>query len=189
LAPEQKIIVRSLPSIFPSISTTWVESELANIGQGTSLITRIGNQVRLIRGEIFGIICPGISGTAIDDSYNVLRIVIGVYRWSGVTPLATGGASLNAPVATNYNTAGRLVRKLYDSYIPLSAATIGISSGYAPRPRNFSLRFPLKYTVVYGSSDATQANMILVMSCISDSTTSPNPGFVSGYTRVYYTDQ
>lgn len=191
LRPEVKYISRVLPTFFSSVANTWTELDVSNIGQGTSVITRIGSRVLLRSISVHMIIAQGSNATALDDPWNVVRLILATYiAGASATPLATAGASINSVVQRNANTQGRLVTKYYDDYVPLEVASIERASGdgYAPSLKRVSFTRKLNIPVTYGTDAATYADKILVLSMISDSTTTVNPGVIEGYSYLEFVD-
>jgi len=189
---ESKIINRSLSTYFPSISTTWSELDITNIGQGTTVQTRIGSQVHITTIRITGVIAQGSSQTALDDPYNVVRIVVGLYTAGGLpsTPLLTAGATLNSPICSQSNTNGRLVRKFLDVYVPLHVVCVERDGGdgYVPSLKKFDYSVRVSFRQTYGTDAATYPNHTVILSMISDSSAVPGPGFVAGRVETRFTD-
>jgi len=186
--PEIKMVTRTLSSIFPSVGTAWVENDIGNIGQGVTVFTRIGRRATLLYCEISGVLCQGDIGTTLDDPYNTVRVVIGLYKSAVPVPLNTAGAVINSPITKELSTNGLLIYKYIDRYIPMSAKCLGATAGYVPSTVSLNFRFRIGQTVIYGADNANFADKVLVMSVISDSTVAPSPGFIAGYLRVGFRD-
>jgi len=186
LPTELKLVVRSLVNEFPSISTSWSEEDIGNTGQGASVQTRLGRQIRLESCEVNGVLALGSTGASLDDPDDVVRIVVGLYRVSA-TPLAISGTTINSPITVDWATSGLMVAKFHDEYIPLYAHCPA-GTGFAPSLKRVRFSFEIGRKVVYGSDSSTNASVLLVMSVISNSSTVPSPGFIAGYTIVRFSD-
>jgi len=186
---ENKSVHRSLVTSFPSINSSWLEVDMGYVPQGTTFYQRIGSSLKMLDITIEGTLCQGSAQSALDDSYNVVRVVLGLYLGGDTTPLANFPALFNAPVTSTWYTNGRLLKKYYDEYIPLEVTCLERAGGdgYCPGLKKFKVSVPLNVTITYGT-DSTNANKVLIMSVISDSSAVVNPGFIAGYSIMNYED-
>jgi len=185
---ERKFIYRDLSSLYASIGTTWDEHDIGNIGQGITVATRIGRKARLTTLTIRAVLAGGASDSVLDDAYNVIRVFLGLWTNVSSTPLATASAGVNAYIARESDTLGRLVKVYFDKYICLPVRCPGIASGYAPGLKELFFTTSINQTITYGTDAADRADKLLVLSMISDSTTTPNPGIVNGYSVCHFSD-
>lgn len=181
-----------LPSVFASVGTTWNEQVMLNPAQGTAEIQRVGRKIKIHSIEVKGVLAQGSNETALDDSYNVMRIVIGLFDGDETTPLATAGANMHAIIQKQYATRGALLRKFFDKYIVLNvqASEPGDGDGYAPQVKSFNYykRFKKPITMTWGDDTVNYPDQKLMMCVLSDSNAVVNPGFIAGYWMVRYTD-
>ena len=110
---EDKRISTDLKVAFGSIGSTWNERTLFQVSQGVKNYERIGNRIRVKSIEIKGVVSQASAESTLDEPYNVLRIVLGHYRGSVLTPLTAGGATLNTPITKHENTGETLIKKVY----------------------------------------------------------------------------
>lgn len=185
---ERKFVYRDLSTLYATISTGWNEHDIGNIGQGITVATRIGRKARLTTLEIRAVLAGGASDTVVDDAYNVIRVFLGLWTNVSSTPLATVSASANAYIARENDTLGRLIKMYYDRYICLPVQCPGIASGYAPGLKKLVLTIPINQTITYGTDAADRADKLLILSMTSDSTTTPSPGIVNGYSVCHFQD-
>lgn len=188
---EQKWITRDLAALAPSVGA-WNEIDTSNIGQGTTLNTRVGSSVVLTSLSVVGVIAQGSAQSALDDAYNVIRIVVGLYTAgpASSTPLLDAAALISTPILREAYTRGRLLKKYYDAYVPLQVTCLERAGGdgYCPGLKMINLHFTLNEKVTYGTDAATYPDKRLMIAFISDSTAVVNPGFVAGYTTCHFTD-
>ena len=149
---EDKENTLPLPGIFPSISSAWAEYSFMQLAQGVAINQRIGNRIRIKNIKVYGVISTGTNETALDDPYNVVRIIIAVYKGqAGVTPLGTVGANINSPIdkVTNASVGASLEWLLVDRYIPLQITSTekGAGDGYTPQLKVF--KFLRGYRISY----------------------------------------
>lgn len=190
---ENKQITVSLQATYGAITTNWTESDLTNISQGTGSANRIGRKIRIKSIEIKGVIANGDAETALDDPYNVVRCVIGLWAGpAGSTPLATALTTIQAPIRKNLGTRNYLVTKFLDRYIPLTVTSTekGAGDGYTPMLKSFKYykRFKTGILITYGDDTTSYPDKRLILGMVSDSTAVPSPGFVVGYLVMTYED-
>lgn len=188
---EDKGTATLMTSNFASVTTTWVEFWCSGWAQGLTGSTRIGRKVQIKSLEINGIYAGGTNETALDDPYNVLRIVVAVFNGNaGTTPLQSTGITINTPIKRD--TVRGLVRKYYDKYKPVQVASTekGGGDGYAPGLRVFKYfkRFKRPLHLVFADDTNNYPSIRLFVSMVSDSVAIPNPGFINGYMIVKYQD-
>lgn len=189
---EEKRLPTDLKVAFGSIGTMWTERTLFQVSQGVKNSERIGNRIRVKSIEIKGIVSQSSAESALDEPYNVLRIVLGHYKGSAVTPLTLGGAGLNTPITKHENTGATLIKKYMDKYIPLTAVSTekGGGDGYTPSLKQvkYYKRFKKGKIIEFMNHTTGTYNGMFVLSMLSDSSAIPNPGFVAGYMIVTYDD-
>lgn len=189
---EDKRIATNLNGAFGSIGSTWNERTLFQVSQGVHNYERVGNRIRVKSIEIKGVVSQSSAESALDEPYNVLRIVLGHYRGSVLTPLSWGGASLNTPITKHENTGETLIKKYMDKYIPLQVVSTekGGGDGYAPALKQvkYYKRFKKGKIIEFMDNGTGTYNGMFVLSMISDSNAIPNVGFVAGYILVTYED-
>lgn len=188
---EDKFSTNTMRFIMGSISNAWIEVCVNLWSQGTSTGTRVGRKVQIKSLFIYGTIAGGDSESALDDPYNNVRFVIGLYDGSaGATPLTT--ANMNIDSVIKRDSCRFLRRKYYDKYIVFNVASTekGGGDGYAPTIKKFRYykRFKRPINVWFADDTNLYPSIRLVMSAISDSAAIPNPGFVNGYWVVKYQD-
>lgn len=190
---EEKQIMWSLLTQFPAVSTTWSELYVTQMVQGAAEYQRTGCRVRVKEIELSGVLACGASQAALDDPWNVFRLCLGFYTGttSATGPLGEATAlSMDSPL--DQHTKGKLKMKLIDRYIPLNITSTekGEGDGYTPHlvGVKYHKRFPRGVLINWQGNDATIPTTALWMSCLSDSTALPNPGFVAGYLKVTYED-
>ena len=186
---EDKQATWDLQTQFGAITTTWVERSVAQPAQGVTQGYRVGTKIRLKSLEIDGVIASGVSETALDDPFNVVRIVI--YSSDlATTPLATLGLGLNSVI--NNTTLSYMSKKYLDQYIPLTVTGTekGQGDGYTPGLRKFKYfkRWKNGFPIEFQGDTATYPSKMLWVSMISDSATAPSPGFVCGYMKTRFED-
>lgn len=180
-ADELKCVERSLTSDYASVSTTsFAVDFLPLITQGTAANQRIGRRILVTSVEIEGTLVGGQVASALDDSYNVIRILVGV---SSSWATSMTGISLSTVLGPG-RTAG-LERMLCDKFVTLKSAGAD-STGYLPAVQRVCIRVPVnQYFDIY----ATTALPTIGVCMVSDSGTVPNPGFTDGQMKISFTDQ
>ena len=190
---EDKMINASLVTGFGAVSTTWTEVVTNAIAAGTESNQRTGRRIKLKSLHIDGVIAAGCSENVLDDPYNVVRMVIGLYTQGTTnTPLTTGLASLTAPINNIATCNGRLIKKYYDKFIPLEVTSTekGDGDGYTPGLRRIKYYKHWKKGIIveYNGTESSAYNKLLVISMLSDSAAASSPGFVAGYWVLRYED-
>lgn len=188
---EDKIQYSNLGN-FVSVGNAWIENSLTDIAQGTELWNRIGRSIRLRSLEIRGALAQGSTETAADDAWNVIRIVVGLYSNKSITPLASGGATLNTPITPKLCSNGQLLRKFMDKYVALNVTCNeqGAGDGYTPQVRTFKYfkKFKKPILINYNGANLGDANKHLQIGMLSDSALAVHPGFVCGFWKLCYED-
>ena len=193
---ENKRAVCDLSTSYSSISGAWNEVNLNRIPQGVDVFSRTGRRINVRSIEIKGVLCQGTSGTAADDPYNVVRVILGLYTGPhDVGPLfASSTLTVNSPVST-WDVGGssanqRMIRKYLDRYFSFSSPSPRNESGYVPAttPFRYFKRFVKPMHIQFGDGSANSADKWFWLSMVSDSVAVPNPGFISGYCVLTYVD-
>lgn len=203
MRPEIKYTSKNLVSDFGSVTSAWSESIHTGIGTGAYVTQRVGNKIAINSFTLHGVLANGSSGTSADDPYNNIRLIIAIWDRSWTAPM-TSWASVdstifNAPVTKYANNGGaRLIKKIFDQYIPLEVTGTekGSGDGYTPALRNVDLYFKFKKPIIVnyvGSTSTTSAALEgpdknLIISIASDSSVIPNAGFISGYSVMTFYD-
>lgn len=189
---EDKIQYSSLVTDFSSVGNAWIERSMNQIQQGNEMWNRIGRSIKVKAIEMKGIIAQGSAESATDDAYNVMRVVIGLYNNKSLTPLASGGATLDIPISQRLVSNGQLLRKYMDKYIPLEVSSTeqGEGDGYTPSLRSFKYykRFKKPIYITYNGTQTTDANKYLMIAMLSDSAGIPNPGVINGWWKLTFED-
>jgi hypothetical protein len=173
---ELKYRAFSLLSSFGSIGSSMTTVNLSSfVTPGTGADNRIGNAIWVKGVTIKGVLVGGQTGTALDDEYNSFRIAV----------LITQGAG--APYLTppnNYvseETAGCEIIAVKDFLLTSPNA---LTTGYQAATKVIDMFVPLNILVAYGSTTSKGVNVAM----ISDSSTSPSPGFANGQCILTYID-
>ena len=189
---EDQELPTNMRSVFPSISSIWTERPLFAVSTGTSEDARTGGKLKIKSVEIDGILAAGASETLADDPYNVVRIILGLYRGTVTNPLTTAGATIDSAITPYLNTGGNMIAKYMDRYIPLTITSTekGDGDGYTPGLYHFKYKKYFKKGIVIDcqGTGASPYNKMLTLSLISDSDVVPNPGFIRGWMRCTFED-
>lgn len=187
---ESKEWVGSLASYFGAVGTTWVELSVGAPVVGTSHQTRIGNKIRIMSIEIKGVVTGAAGGTALDDAWNVMRVVChSTTTPLTATPLASNTITINTPI--NHYTIGTLNKVYYDQYFTFSNGEHSLADdGYVPQLKkiNFFKRWKEGLPIEFKGEDVAQPSRLLWVSMISDSALAVHPGAVNGWIRVTWKD-
>lgn len=189
---ENKIVSQRLNVNFGTITTAWVESTLAQVQQGTAENQRLGRKIRIKSVFMKGVIAGGTNEVATDDPYNYVRLILGIYNGSGLTPLATAGALRDDPITTVLGCRSTLRKKLFDKYVTFQVTSTekGGGDGYTPQLKQIKYyhRFKNGLLINFGDDNVTYFDKMLFLSCISDSAAAPSPGFIGGYIGLTFED-
>ena len=190
---ENKYKVFSLVTQHGSIASTWGETVLTTVAQGIAKEQRIGNKIRVKSLEIKGVICQGSNELLSDDAFNVVRMVVGTYSGTTLTPLATAARGMNDPIRKDYLSANGLLRKKYvDKYIPLmvTGTEQGAGDGYTPQLKTvkYYKQWKKGITIQFSNDTTNYPNTNLVVSFLSDSVAVTHPGFIAGYMVMTFED-
>lgn len=188
---ENKLTYGTMTTHFSSISNTWAEQALTIVSQGTSLNQRAGNKIRIKSVEIKGVLAQGSNESLLDDPWNVVRCVIGLWNCDNITPLSTGSWPMERILRNSFCPKG-LIKKYMDKYIPLQVTSTekGGGDGYTPCVRTFKYfkAFKKGLLINFGDNSTNYPDRKIIVSMISDSGALVNPGFVTGYFGVTYED-
>jgi len=188
---EDKYLTDALATDFASVSTDWIEKNMALPTQGVTNTQRVGAKIRVKSLEITGVLAGGADESLLDDAYNVMRCVIATYNAGVSTPLGTAAVTIDEPIMVQ-TSSSTLKRKLLDKYIHFNVVSTeqGEGDGYTPQLKQFKYfkRFPKGLLITFSDSTVTYPNTRLIMSMISDSAAVPNPGFVHGFWKICYED-
>lgn len=187
---EQKLNTWTASTTFASISTTPTELNFASLNQGTDIINRIGRKIKVLSVQLRAVMAAGASQVALDDPYNVIRVVLATWSGNTTTPLTSASATVSS-VIDSRNGFQLMRRKYVDKMVPLSVASTekGAGDGYVPKMTmlKFFKRFKNLY-ITYSDAGATSCTKTLVLSMLSDSSAAPHPGCIAGYVRFTFTD-
>jgi len=162
------------------------------LAQGTGSNERIGNQVKIRSIEMKMVISTGTALSVLDDSFNVLRMVLALWGGNTTTPLATAPATtMNKPIRSGLSGAG-FIKKYLDKYIPITVTCPEASGGdgYTPglRQIKYYKKFKIPLPITFATNATTYPDKRLILSMISDSSVTPHPGIINGYYVVCYED-
>lgn len=197
-SPEKKQAQINLLSDFNSITSAGRDKLVTGITTGAENYQRVGNRIAVHSIELKGVLVGGqtVPATSADDSVNVVRLILGVWKLTGnwVAPITnwvtSAPSAMNLPLNKRSIFAGpKLQKKLLDQYIVLPTQ-IALSAGYVqnPQPVSFFHRFKNPLKIEYPDGGTAAADLQIFLSAISDSTTVPSPGFTQGYCVITYTD-
>lgn len=190
----------SLSTIFSPITTTWLDTILfpSQGGQSTQVV---GRRYEIIGFKLFGTLAGGQTNTALDDKYNIVRMMAGIFdgdsvaftstqRWPVLSQGLTTPVSLRNPVYPADGSTQPMRRKVKDKVVNLVPYGRD-STGYLPAIKNisFSHKFKKPIVVNYLNDGGTlRADKYLSIGMCSDSTGLPSPGFISGSLIWYWKD-
>lgn len=184
---ENKFYWEALTSQFNSIgSASWIERDLVGVTQ--SVAERIGREINVRSIEINGILASGANETAVDDPYNVVRVVL--LLGDQATVLQTASKTINDVIRVA-NTYG-MRKKYLDKVIPLTITSTekGAGDGYTAGLRKFKYykKFKKPMKIMFASATWNSNDIHIVLSMKSDSGAIVNPGFIQGYWCMTYED-
>lgn len=189
--PEFKFTTNPMALTFGSVGSAWTELPMNVMVQGLTGVTRIGRKIAVTSVEIDAIYTGGQIGGAVDDKYNVMRIVLAQWESNNVTPLATTTATLDTPINRNNFRCQNMVRKYLDKYVTMVPNMVDPDgTGYLPNLYRFKYykRFSKPIVTEFADDGITYPDKVLSLSMISDSVAVVNPGFINGYWRMTYLD-
>jgi len=185
---EKKYYTALVSSTFAAVSTTPVETLFCNPAQGTTGLTRVGRKLRITKIRFSNcVLAGGQSNIVADDKYNLFRICIATwYKGATSTPFTVQAIGLSSTM--DRENTPYLGKIYYDKLIALKSDGRD-STGYMPALRRwtFTKRFK-NLTITYSDDTVNTWDKQLIMSCVSDSTASPNPGFINGSIKVWWED-
>lgn len=185
---ETKYVSIPLHTAFHSIGTAaGTSAPLNNVIQGTEYYgQRIGRNVLAKHLSIHGVLVGGQTNTNVDDSYNVVRMVVATYNSSIAAPF--NNLTLDLVLDDRDANFNGLIKVLYDKFFILSSPG-GDTVGYLPATKSINIDLPLDEEIQFngtGANTTTPTNIIIAM--VTDSAAVPNPGFVSGTEILSYSD-
>jgi len=174
--------------MFNSITNTWEDYAINQIGQGVNVAARMGDKISITGLKFTGVLVNAFSPLTSDD-YNVVRIVCHETEQQATSfPLLTSGLNMNSNIRPD-NVPG-LKRVLYDRLVPLTPGYL--YAGGVPGPKavtvSFSINFRRPINVVYQGASTTAADRFVWLSMISDSGLVPSPGFTQGRVQLTFKD-
>jgi len=181
---------RSMVDEFGSVPNSWLEYDLCSqITEGDDVMNRQGREIRIGSLEIKGIMSAAAVGGVGDDLVNQMRLCIALWNGSATTPLETSGVDLETPIMKSDLAGNQLIKKYVDKFIPLNTTCQGRANGYVPEYKTFKYykKFKEPIVVKFSSNAGTYPDKKLMVSFISDSSAVTNPGFVSGYMNLRFT--
>lgn len=189
---EKKHIIKNMVSSFGSIPSTWIESDMSTTPQGDGVSEHVGRSLLLKSLEIRGVVNSSAVGNILDDGWNVLRVIVGLFDGSVSTPLQTAGISFNDAYFKSVGGSANLIKKYMDRYIalPVTGVEKGNGDGYTPGMKTFKYykKFKKPIKITYSDGTSNYPDRRLIVACISDSGSVPHPGFVAGYMVARYVD-
>lgn len=176
---EKKKAVTSMPSVYGSVGTTWIETDLTSIAQGDLVTNRDGDMI-----QIYSIKMEGVAQGA--DVYNVMRVYLALWDGRSSTPLATNGATLDSDITRTVPTGAGLIKCYYDKYL-------AFSQNYDSGPTNsekidYYIKFKTPLRITYTSNTAGTANRRLIIGMLTDSVAIAHPGFIAGRITLTFND-
>jgi len=176
-----------------SIGNIWYEHDMLGlIIAGVDSSNRVGRRIAVRSIAIKGVLAGGAIGTGgVDDYYNTVRMVViqmkAAKSGTSLTPLNTAGISMHSTL--NSSTVSGFVKLHKDHFYgfnnnPYAAGLC------APEVKeiDFYKRFKEPLVVDYSGITLNHDQTQIYIAMISDSSGVPNPGFVSGYYEVRFTD-
>lgn len=171
-----------------TVSSSWIEKDLTELTQGTAANHRIGDEVMVNNVGFEGVMVGGQSNNSLDDSRNIVRIVIAEWDGRVATPLATNSATISDIIRKDEIVGKGLIRVLYDK-VHLFTSYGRDSTGYMPTQKHIKFNKKLLKKIKYANASSTEAQTRIIMSVISDSSLAPSPGFVQGRWYITFKDQ
>ena len=172
----------------PTLSTSWIEKDLTELATGGAGNQRVGDEVMINNVGFEGVIVGGQSNNSLDDSRNIVRIVVAEWDGRVSTPLATNAATISDILRKDEIVGKGLIRVLYDK-VHLFTSFGRDSTGYMPTQKHIKFNKKLLRKIKYASSTASEAQTRIILSMISDSSLAPGPGFVQGKWYITFKDQ
>lgn len=174
-----------LTTSFGSIGNVWIIEDSCLLAAGTDISQRIGRAVTIQSLDVDGLLVGGQVNGALDDNYNVARLVVFLGR-PGLVSADWAGRTFDDPV--NPGVEG-VTRVLHDSQIILRVPAAD-SVGYIPAVARVQRHIKAGVKAYYGSaaSSVPTAGDSLFFALITDSSAVPNPGFTHGYYRLNFSD-
>jgi len=190
---EDKYKFVTLETNFSSLGgIAWTELDFGIVSQGTTTNSRIGNKIRIKSIEINGVLAQAAVEAALDEPYNLVRMVLAQWNGSSQTPLTAGGYTIDEPIIKDWKSQGRLITKYMDKVFPLTITSTekGGGDGYTPQLKSvkYFKSFGKGIPIVYADETAAYPNKRFILSCISDSLVVPNPGFIQGFVKIRFED-
>lgn len=168
-----------ITSIFSSIPTTWVESDLTSVNQGDTGVTRDGSQIQVHAVQIDAVLSNG-------DNRNTIRVILALWDHTSDSPLADNAAGIDSIIIKqniNGYTDG-MIRKYVDQYITFTEPYDG---GDDIKRFKYYKRFKKPLLIRFSTGGTTNSKR-LILSMISDSGAVPNPGVINGHAHILFTD-
>lgn len=176
---EVKFYSANLTSTWSSVSTTQVTLDATDaIASGTSWNQRIGTKVRILGIAITGALCGGQTSGVADDPYNSFRMLITEQDYSGTVTATTPGY---VTTAQSLN-----VDKIHACRDLILQSSGSDSTGYMPTSAWINWPVTLNVLVKYNSAGHPINSLKVTM--VSDSSTTPNPGFTNGQWTIAFID-
>lgn len=183
---ETRYASNYLAAHFSSIGATWSSREyIEAVALGDDIFNnRNGRRIAVTEFYMIGALIGGANNlTALDDRYNVVRIV-GTVSQSATNPVATG----NISDIIGKRMEGVLVeQKFVDKLIALPSVG-GDTTGIIPACKIIKIYKRFKKPVIVDYSEGGVPNKRFWVSMISDSSGVPNPGFTLGHISFNFKD-
>lgn len=130
--------------------------------------------------RISGTLVGGQSGVALDDQLNTVRLV--VYTCGpAITPTLALNTVLNPETMVG-------AEHIYLDKCWTLVTNGALSSGYLPAARYIDVTVPIDRVITYTSTTSSAVPIQLFFLAVSDSGTSPSPGFTTGSVVVTFED-
>lgn len=153
--------------------------------QGTGRDQRVGDKILAKGIRWTGLLEGGQSQGALDDDYNLVRIVI--FK-ANKAQMVVGDMGATAPVMENiFNKENirYLNQVVYDKKILLKSPGLS-GAGYMTASKKIKIWIPLKDTIKWTASNLPDYDFYYWM--ISDSTAAPSPAFANDQLTIYWKD-
>jgi hypothetical protein len=177
---EVKFYSANLTSTWSSVSTTQTTLDATDaIAVGTAWNQRIGTKIRVVGVVVTGALCGGQTSGVADDPYNSFRMMLTQQDYSSTISTTTPGYVTNCQALN--------VDRIHSVKDVLLQSDSTDSTGYLPSSKWIKWCVPLNVLIKYNSSGHPISSLKITM--VSDSGTTPNPGFTNGQWTIAFVDE
>ncbi len=149
------------------------------IANGTAWNQRIGTKIRVVGVSVCGALTGGQTSGVADDPYNSFRMLL-VKQSYAATVTATSPGYVCTTQALNCD-------KVIGAKEVLLQSDSTDSTGYLPSSQWVNWPVRLNELITYTSAGHPVSSLKMLM--VSDSGTTPNPGFTNGQWTIAYLDE